>query len=183
MATTRCIKTILTKDVVRSVAWCPNSKISMIAVASGQRLLFINPEVGDHLIVKRTDEILAVVPKKDLIESDRITTAVQWVEPEADEYKLGVRIVINHFKAVKQVTWHGLGDYLATVMPDGANRSVVIHQLSRRMSQFPFSKSKGLVQCVLFHPVKPQLFVAVSLNFEIGLLRLKLYLTNGNYCV
>lgn len=162
VSTTRCIKTILTKDVVRSVAWCPNSKISMIAVASGQRLLFINPEVGDRLIVKRTDEILSVVPKKDLIESDRITTAVQWVEPEGDEVKNGVRIIINHFKSIKQVTWHGLGDYLATVMPDGANRSVVIHQLSRRMSQFPFSKSKGLVQCVLFHPVKPQLFVAVS---------------------
>lgn len=167
ISTTRCIKTILTKDVVRSVAWCPNSKISMIAVASGQRLLFINPEVGDHVIVKRTDEILSVVPKKDLIESDRITTAVQWTEPETEEYKSGVRIIINHFKSIKQVTWHGLGDYLATVMPEGANRSVVIHQLSRRMSQFPFSKSKGLVQCVLFHPVKPQLFVATQRNIRI----------------
>lgn len=153
--------------MVRSVAWCPNSKISMIAVASGQRLLFINPEVGDRVIVKRTDDILSVVPKKDLIESDRITTAVQWTEPDADEYKNGVRIIINHFKSVKQVTWHGLGDYLATVMPEGANRSVVIHQLSRRMSQFPFSKSKGLVQCVLFHPVKPQLFVATQRNIRI----------------
>lgn len=42
------------------------------------------------------------------------------------------------------------------------SRSVVIHQLSKRRSQTAFSKTQGLVQCVLFHPVKPCLFVAVS---------------------
>lgn len=112
------------------------------------------------------------------LESDRVKTAVKWVEPETEEFKLGVRIIINHFKSINQVAWHGLGDYLATVMPDGANRSVVIHQLSRRMSQFPFSKSKGLVQCVLFHPIKPQLFVAVSIlneNIPNTLLNLTIY--------
>ena len=71
-------------------------------------------------------------------------------------------MVINHFKDVRQVTWHGRGDYFAAVLPEGANRSVIVHQLSRRKSQFPFSKSKGLVQCVMFHPIRPVLFVAVS---------------------
>jgi len=46
-------------------------------------------------------------------------------------------------------------------MPEGQNRSVIIHQLSKRRSQVPFSKSKGLVQCVLFHPIRPFFFVAV----------------------
>jgi len=63
------------------------------------------------------------------------------------------------------VTWHGRGDYAATVMPDGANRSVLIHQMSTRRSQLPFAKSKGLVQSVLFHPIRPFLFVAVNNNF------------------
>lgn len=31
--------------------------------------------------------------------------------------------------------------------------------------QQPFRKSKGLIQCVCFHPVKPILFVAVSTLF------------------
>jgi len=62
------------------------------------------------------------------------------------------------------VTWHGRGDYAATVMPDGANRSVLIHQMSTRRSQLPFAKSKGLVQSVLFHPIRPFLFVAVNNN-------------------
>lgn len=41
---------------------------------------------------------------------------------------------------------------------------MVIHQLSKRKSQTAFSKPQGLVQCVLFHPVKPCLFVAVRLD-------------------
>lgn len=47
-------------------------------------------------------------------------------------------------------------------MSEGGNRSVVIHQVSTRHSQIPFAKPKGLVQCILFHPVRPFLFVAVS---------------------
>lgn len=164
IATGRCIKTINTKDVVRSVAWCPNPKLSLIAVASGKRLLLINPGVGDvKLITKKTDDLLADGPQPDLLENERIKTAVQWstcTDPE--ETKMGVRLILTHFQEIKQVTWHGRGDYFASVMPTGQNRSVLIHQLSKRRSQIPFSKSKGLVQCVLFHPVKPCFFVAVS---------------------
>lgn len=42
----------------------------------------------------------------------------------------------------------------------GGNQSVLIHQLSKRQSQSPFTKAKGQVQCVQFHPTKPFLFVA-----------------------
>ena len=33
------------------------------------------------------------------------------------------------------MTWHGRGDYFASVMPRGDSMSVLIHQLSRRRSQ------------------------------------------------
>lgn len=89
-------------------------------------------------------------------------TAVQWEQAEGENFTNGIRVILNHFKLVKQVTWHGKGDYFATVMPDGQNRSVLINQLSKRRSQLPFTRSKGLIQCVLFHPTKPCLFVAVS---------------------
>lgn len=95
-------------------------------------------------------------------ESERIKAAVQWNLAEGAEFEAGFRLVLTHFKPIKQVTWHGRGDYFSTVMPEGANRSALIHQLSKRRTQIPFSKSKGLIQCVLFHPVKPCLFVAVS---------------------
>lgn len=148
--------------MVRCVAWCPNAKLSIIAVATGSRLLLINPKVGDKLLIKKTDDLLAESPNLDVIENERIKAAVQWSTAEPEEQEKGVRVVITHFKPIRQVTWHGRGDYLATVMPEGANRSALIHQLSKRRSQIPFSKSKGLIQCVLFHPVKPCFFVAVS---------------------
>lgn len=167
VSTARCIKTIPTGDVVRSVAWCPNVKISLIAVASGKRTLLINPHVGDCLLSKKTDDLLAEAPKHEVVDNERISTAVQWVDVAEEEQKAGVRIVINHFREIKQVTWHGRGDYFATVMPEAQNRSVLIHQLSKRRSQFPFSKSKGLIQCVLFHPVKPCLFVATQRHIRV----------------
>ncbi|EDW77174.1 uncharacterized protein Dwil_GK22227 [Drosophila willistoni] len=168
IATGRCIRTIETEDVVRCVAWCPNAKLSIIAVATGSRLLLVNPKVGDKLLIKKTDDLLAEEPSnQDIIDNERIKTAVQWSTAEAAEQEKGVRVIINHFKPIRQVTWHGRGDYLATVMPEGANRSALIHQLSKRRSQIPFSKSKGLIQCVLFHPVKPCFFVATQHNIRI----------------
>ncbi|KAJ6644003.1 Ribosome biogenesis protein BOP1 like [Pseudolycoriella hygida] len=167
VSTGRCTKTIDTGDIVRSVAWCPNSKISLIAVASGQRLILLNPKVGDKMLIKKTDDILIEAPKIDVLESERIKSAVQWAAAEGNEYETGYRIIITHFKPIKQVTWHGKGDYFATVMPEGANRSALIHQLSKRRTQIPFSKSKGLIQCVLFHPIKPCLFVATQKNIRI----------------
>uniref|UniRef100_A0A182KD43 Ribosome biogenesis protein BOP1 homolog n=1 Tax=Anopheles christyi TaxID=43041 RepID=A0A182KD43_9DIPT len=167
ISTARCIRTIPTGDIVRSVAWCPNSKISLVAAASGKRVLLINPKVGDYMLVKKTDDLLAEAPRSDTVDNERIQTAIQWGEVTEEEKKLGVRIVITHFREVRQVTWHGRGDYFATVMPDAAYRSVMIHQLSKRRSQLPFSKSKGLVQCVLFHPVKPCLFVATQRHVRV----------------
>ncbi|XP_017471482.1 PREDICTED: ribosome biogenesis protein BOP1 homolog [Rhagoletis zephyria] len=167
IVTGRCIRTIETDEVVRCVAWCPNAKLSIIAVASGNKLLLINPKVGDKMLVKKTDDLLAEAPKIDTMESERIKTAVQWSVAEKEEQEKGVRLVITHFKPIQQVTWHGRGDYVATVMPEGANRSALIHQLSKRRSQIPFSKSKGLIQCVLFHPIKPCLFVATQHNVRI----------------
>jgi ribosome biogenesis protein ERB1 len=94
-----------------------------------------------------------------------VRSAVTWNEAEKSQWDQGIRLVLTHFKHVKQITWQAKGDYFATVMPDADNRSVLIHQLSHRKSQLPFNKSKGLVQCVLFHPIRPYFFVAVSYIF------------------
>lgn len=165
--TGRCLKTIKTDDVVRSVEWCPNSALSLILVASGKTVHLINPNVGDFVVSSKTDSVLRDAPKSDLIVSERIKTTVRWNVPTDDAYENGFRIRLDHFKDVTQVAWHGKGDYFATVMPDGQNRSVLINQLSKRRSQLPFTKSKGLVQCVTFHPTKPFLFVATQRHVRI----------------
>nr|NVI69937.1 putative ribosome biogenesis protein BOP1 homolog [Cucujiformia] len=165
--TGRCLKTIKTDEVVRSVEWCPNSSLSLVLVASGKRVLLINPHVGDYLVCNKTDSVLAEAQATQSVMSERIRSTVEWAQPEDDLYKRGVRIMLTHFKEVNQVTWHGRGDYFASVMPDGQNRSVLISQISQRRSQLPLTKSKGLIQCVLFHPKKPCLFVATQRHVRI----------------
>ncbi|XP_072744328.1 ribosome biogenesis protein BOP1 homolog [Anoplolepis gracilipes] len=165
--TGRCLKTVPCGGVIRSVAWCPNQAISLIAVAADKKILLINPGVGDDTISNKTNQLLEIIPESEKIVSDRVGSAVQWEQVEEEHWSIGIRIILNNFKTVKQITWHGKGDYFATVMQDGQNRSVLINQLSKRSSQLPFSKSKGLIQCVLFHPIRPYLFVATQRNVRI----------------
>ncbi|XP_026472296.1 ribosome biogenesis protein BOP1 homolog isoform X2 [Ctenocephalides felis] len=168
VCTGRCLRTISCTGTIRSIAWSPVPALSILAVAADRKVLLINPRVGDQLVVKKTDDLLETPPApSDIIIPERVKTAVQWDQASSDEWYNGIRVVLNHFKEVKQVTWHGRGDYFATVMPEGQNRSVIIHQLSKRRSQLPFSKSKGLVQCVLFHPIRPFFFVATQRNVRI----------------
>jgi len=164
--TGRCLKTWDMGGVVRSVSWCPNSALSLVAVAVDTKLYLINTGVGDKLVNARTDELLGTEPDNTGHQAPiRVSTAVKWSNGE--EGPPGTLVMINHFKSVRQVTWHARGDYFATVMPEGGNRSVMIHQLSKWRSQVPFSKSKGLVQCVLFHPIRPMLFVATQQNVRV----------------
>lgn len=167
VSTGRCLKTVPCGGIIRSVAWRPHQAMSLIAVAADKKVLLINPGVGDNLITSKTDQLLEIKPQSEIIVSDRVQSAVQWEQAEGELWSNGIRIILNHFKTVKQVTWHGKGDYFATVMPDGQNRSVLINQLSKRRSQLPFNKSKGLIQCVLFHPIKPYLFVTTQRNVRI----------------
>ncbi|XP_074112143.1 ribosome biogenesis protein BOP1 homolog [Cotesia typhae] len=167
VATGRCVKTVPCGATIRSVAWCPNEAISLIAVAAGQKVLLINPGVGDHLVTSKTDKLMEIIPQSDVVVNERVQSAVQWEQAAGDNWDQGIRVVLNHFKTVKQIVWHAKGDYFATVMPDGQNRSVLIHQMSKRRSQIPFKRSKGLIQCVLFHPIRPFLFVATQRNIRI----------------
>lgn len=43
-------------------------------------------------------------------------------------------------------------------------QAVLVHQLSRGVSQNPFRKNRGRVVRVLFHPSKPFFFVATQQN-------------------
>eukprot|EP00092_Neocalanus_flemingeri_P020013 GFUD01021673.1.p1 GENE.GFUD01021673.1~~GFUD01021673.1.p1 ORF type:complete len:738 (+),score=261.12 GFUD01021673.1:70-2283(+) len=167
MATGRCLKTWDMGGVVKSVAWCPNSALSLIAVAVDTVVFLINTGLGDKLVNTRTDELLGEEPDNSgYVPPARVSQAVKWTGPE-EKSPPGTLVMVTHFKAVKQVTWHAKGDYFATVLPEGENRSVFIHQLSKWRSQVPFSKAKGQVQCVLFHPVRPSLFVATQRHVRI----------------
>lgn len=61
------MKTVPCGGVVRSVAWCPNQNLSLIAVAADKKVLLINPGVGDRLITSKTDELLEIIPQSEII--------------------------------------------------------------------------------------------------------------------
>ena len=52
-------------------------------------------------------------------------------------------------------------------LPAGNTQAVQVHQLSKRSSQNPFRKNRGRVVRVLFHPLKPFLFLATQNHVRI----------------
>jgi len=97
----------------------------------------------------------------------------RWTRPSDTERNQGIcaHILLSSASSAtgptpKQVVWHAKGDYFATVSPEsGSSSSVLVHQLSKHRSQAPFRRaaSKGAsVQRVVFHPLKPYLFVATQ---------------------
>ncbi|KAG2465111.1 BOP1 protein, partial [Polypterus senegalus] len=158
VSTARCLKTIKVEGAVKSIAWNPNPAFSLLAFSVEQNVILLNPFLGDKMVSSATDLLISsyVEPEEEKSQS------VKWVSSEGEEFNQGFRITIRHPKPVKQVTWHGKGDYFASVLLDNGNMQVLIHQLSKRRSQCPFNKAKGLVQCVSFHPVRPFFFVATQ---------------------
>jgi ribosome biogenesis protein ERB1 len=72
------------------------------------------------------------------------------------------RLFIRIEGGCNHVTWHSKGDYLSSLSPTSTHKSVLIHRISAAASQLPFNKSKGLVQCAMFHPTQPLYFIATQ---------------------
>ncbi|XP_064073157.1 ribosome biogenesis protein BOP1 homolog isoform X1 [Vanessa tameamea] len=161
----RCLRTVRLGAAVARVAWTPALGLSLVAVALGRRLLLLNPgaDIGAHRVAADTDALLAEPPPAhDVLMDERTSSCVQWEVVDAEQWARGVRVAVAHFKPVTHVAWHARGDYVAVTLAEGAARAVVVHQLSRRRSQLPFRRAKGLVQCAVFHPHRPLIFVATQ---------------------
>ncbi|KAM3842090.1 ribosome biogenesis protein BOP1 isoform 2-T4 [Vipera latastei] len=158
VCTARCVKTLPVPAAVKSIAWNPNPTVCLVAVAVEQTVLLVNPNLGDKLLCGATDQLLEgyVAPEEGRLQP------VTWEEATEEQHRLGVRLRLSFGKPLKQVTWHGKGDYFATVVSDNSHLQVLIHQASKRWSQAPFRRSKGQVQRVLFHPLRPFFFVATQ---------------------
>lgn len=160
VCTGRCLKTWQCGGAVHSMAWNPNPSLTLLAVAMEYTAVIVNHSLGDRLLSAATDELIeSHNPQED---GGPKEPGVEWSVAIEEGYKNGERLVIKHNKVISQITWHGKGDYFATVVPQGGNKSVFVHQMTKRRSQCPFKKAKGLVQRVLFHPTRPFLFVATQ---------------------
>ncbi|KAG7174653.1 ribosome biogenesis protein BOP1 homolog [Homarus americanus] len=165
ISTGRCLRSFDVEAAVKCVAWNPSNKLFLLGIVLESKVIFMNPEtyLTDKVVVQQTNSVFKEEPDQgDYIQPERVKTAVTWRKPTGDEWAKGYRVVVDHFRSVKQIVWHKQGDYFATVIPEGDHRSVLMHQLSRWRSQVPFNKCKGRVQTVQFHPKLPFLFVVTQ---------------------
>ena len=84
-----------------------------------------------------------------------------FIEPSSEEYlssDLRLELVFEHI--IKRVRWHLKGDYFSTLADNIQTSSqVLIHSLSKTMSQKPFSKTKGILETMEFHPTRPLFYI------------------------
>jgi ribosome biogenesis protein ERB1 len=161
--TGRCVKVWSFDSTVYSVDWNKNSELSLIAVALESQLVLVQPPTASRSQQDRTEMLFSGAAASE----ENPKAYVHWAAPDtaSEEWADGIRQRVQYKRTkftVKQVVWHHKGDYLATVTPEATSAPVFIHQITKRQSQSPFSKTKGKVQTVRFHPSKPFFFVATE---------------------
>ena len=176
------------EEHIDAVEWHPDSTVAILAVAAAERVLLIVPPIfgfdienaarnkieagwgyGTFGNVRKDTEInvnsddetettSADKPKQDV---------AKWYTPSPEQSVSGISAIIECKKPIKKLSWHRKGDYFVTVSPESKNTSVLIHQLSKHLSQSPFRKAKGIIMDAKFHPFKPQLFVSSQRTIRI----------------
>ena len=158
--TSRILKKWKFEDSVYSIDWSVNG---LIAVGEGSRLHIINPLIGTEEFLTNMDYFLDEASNNYAAETGHV---VEWqfIEKTSDHYIVeGRRMLLALKTDVAQVVFHKKGDYLATVTPRADNKDqVYIHSLKKGKSQRPFMKAKGDIQKVLFHHLKPLIFIATK---------------------
>jgi ribosome biogenesis protein ERB1 len=89
---------------------------------------------------------------------------VKWTfckEPRKDQ----VYVTMVFKQIISRLVWHPRGDYFATMAHNfQSTAQVIIHSLRKGSSQKPFSQTKGIIQCMAFHPTKPHFFAATHVS-------------------
>jgi ribosome biogenesis protein ERB1 len=81
-------------------------------------------------------------------------------ESNKDYAEKDLRVKLEFQHIIKRVDWHSKGDYFATLADNvQVSTQVLIHSLSKAQTQKPFSKSKGIVETICFHPTRPLFFI------------------------
>ncbi|XP_057495260.1 ribosome biogenesis protein BOP1 homolog isoform X2 [Actinidia eriantha] len=160
--TGRCLRVWELGEAVQHVAWNPSSDLPILAVSAGQDVFLLNTGFGNEEEQKRIKELLHVEKHTGPDDSNNTASIVSWAQDDKHE---GVKI--KHFKTVSSVEWHRKGDYFSTVMPSGESRAILIHQLSKKLSQrIPF-KLHGLPVSSAFHPTRSVFFVSTKKNVRV----------------
>ncbi|XVF00040.1 hypothetical protein REPUB_Repub03eG0252100 [Reevesia pubescens] len=168
--TGRCLRVWEIGEAVQHVAWNPLPELPVLAVSAGPDVLILNTGFGNEEEQKKVKELLHIGTPATSDDSDDMSSFLSWLQDEKHDC-----IRLRHFRTVSSVEWHRKGDYLSTVMPSAESRAILVHQLSRKLTQrLPF-KLHGLPVSSVFHPTRSIFFVATKKNVRVyDLLKQKL---------
>ncbi|XWS41183.1 hypothetical protein CRYUN_Cryun17cG0058300 [Craigia yunnanensis] len=168
--TGRCLRLWEVGEAVQHVAWNPLPELPVLAVSAGPDVLILNTGFGNEEEQKKIKELLHMGTPTSSDDSDDMSSFLSWVQDEKHDC-----IRLRHYRTVSSIEWHRKGDYLSTVMLAGESRAILIHQLSKKLTQrLPF-KLHGLPVSSVFHPTRSIFFVATKKNVRVyDLLKQKL---------
>ncbi|KAF3778473.1 Ribosome biogenesis BOP1-like protein, partial [Nymphaea thermarum] len=179
----RCLRDWRFEEPILHVAWNPISELPILAVAVGQDVVLLNASLGNAEDEEKVKDLLHVSAPVETDESSNKVSSVSWAQHGRHD---GIKL--KHFKAVSSVEWHRKGDYFTTVVPDDIlglklfalypsvgfldfftrdSRSILIHQLSKKLTQNPFKKLHGIAVSAVFHPSRLIFFVATRKNVRV----------------
>lgn len=156
-------------EKVVSVEWCPKEGVCIVAACAGSRcvLVDVSESAGVGEEAERTVSALASGERAEAEEPGEEEEETRRARSRelATWRREGWGVEVSLPGRLRAVRWHPRGDYFMTVAPAEATRAVLVHQLSKWMTQSPFRRSKGRVSDARFHPGgKPYLYVATLKN-------------------
>lgn len=147
---------------IHKVAWCPSKMQTMLAVATSKTVSLV-PVKLSRSRYQETIETLESKAAADKGPEEGEKEITQWMSTTIKSTIGEVPVLsIVHSYEVRDVSWHAGGDYFCSICPRGNTKAVLVHQLSKGVSQNPFRKNRGIVTRALFHPLKPFFFVATQ---------------------
>mmetsp|Transcript_22328 Transcript_22328/g.43433 ORF Transcript_22328/g.43433 Transcript_22328/m.43433 type:complete len:536 (+) Transcript_22328:1-1608(+) len=155
--TGRCVSVYSFEEIIDVVSWNPNHATPILAVATAGKVTLMHTGTGTAAYEAEVDAILSQ-------QSDEENPRISWSPNNVDGKS---RMIIDVKKRMKSLAWHPKGDYLAAAGSDSTALSVQIHRVTRCRTHVPFSKSKGFVQQVAFHPNKPFFFVVTKRHIRV----------------
>ncbi len=177
--TAKVIKRMDIDDTIVSIAY--NSMLNLITICGKQHIYFTVPyylEKSKKVEITKlvANKILPLIPEveseqqamKDGNEGKTTARPYTWKIPKKNSVKEknGVLFYLKWNDGnLDDLIWHPRGDYFATLSKSSLGRTqVFIHSLSRMIHQTPFSKIKGNINSISFHPTKPYFLVATNSN-------------------
>merc|ERR1740123_1777082 len=145
--------------------------------------LKINPKqpcfaacVGSHVFIipdsllGNTEDFNAFLQAEENGEEKYVKWSVDELKNSAKHGEKMVKVLkmsLLSDKSVYRINWHSNGDYFSTIRPVNESAALLVHRLSSKITQKPFSKPLGTLQDVHFHPSRPFLIVVSKMWIRI----------------